>query len=179
MRIRWRGLELPTHVVTDPKFKSDTFGRFTVEPFERGFGTTVGNGLRRVLLSSLEGAAVTAIKIKGASHEFTSLPGVMEDVTDIVLNVKSLVVKLEGDEPKIMKLAAMGPGEVTADLIEADTGVTIHNKDLVIATLTDKVEFEMELRVNKGRGYVPADKRESETLAVNALAMDAANDSAP
>lgn len=156
MRVRWRGLELPSRVVTDPKFKSDTFGRFTIEPFERGFGTTVGNGLRRVLLSSLEGAAVTSIKIKGAQHEFSSLPGVMEDVTDIVLNVKNLIVKLEGDEPKTMRLAAMGPGEVTADLIEADTAVTILNKDLVLATLTDKREFEMEFRVAKGRGYVPA-----------------------
>jgi DNA-directed RNA polymerase subunit alpha len=155
MRFRWRGLELPSRVVADPKFKSDTFGRFTVEPFERGFGTTVGNGLRRVLLSSLEGAAVTAVKIKGAQHEFTTLPGVMEDVVDIVLNIKNLVVKLEGDEPKTMKLAAMGPGEVTADLIEADPSITILNKDLVIATLTEKREFEMELRVAKGRGYVP------------------------
>ena len=156
MRVRWRGLELPSHVVTDPKYRTDTFGRFTVEPFERGFGTTVGNGLRRVLLSSLEGAAVTSVKIKGVQHEFSSMPGVLEDVTDIVLNVKNLVVKLEGDEPKTMKLAAMGPGEVTADLIEADPSITILNKDLVVATLTDKREFEMELRVSKGRGYVPA-----------------------
>lgn len=159
MRVRWRGLELPSHVVTDPKFKSDTFGRFTVEPFERGFGTTVGNGLRRVLLSSLEGAAVTSVKIKGVQHEFSSMQGVMEDVTDIVLNIKNLVVKLEGDEPKTMKLAAMGPGEVTADLIEADASITILNKDLVIATLTEKREFEMEFRVAKGRGYVPASEQ--------------------
>ncbi len=156
MRVRWRGMELPSRVVADPKFKSDVFGRFTVEPFERGFGTTVGNGLRRVLLSSLEGAAITAIKIKGAQHEFSSLPGVMEDVVDIVLNVKNLVVRLEGDEPKVMRLAAMGPGEVTADLIEAEPSITILNKDLVIATLTDKIEFEMEFHISKGRGYVPA-----------------------
>lgn len=155
MRVRWRGLELPSRVVSDPKFRSDTFGRFIIEPFERGFGTTVGNGLRRVLLSSLEGAAVTAVKIKGAQHEFSSLPGVMEDLTDIVLNVKSLVVRMEGDEPRTMRLAAMGPGEVTADLIEADPSITILNKDLVLATLTDKREFEMEFRVAKGRGYVP------------------------
>jgi DNA-directed RNA polymerase subunit alpha len=155
MRIRWRGLELPSRVVKDARFPSDTYGRFSVEPFERGFGTTVGNGLRRVLLSSLEGAAVTRVKIKGADHEFTSIPGVLEDVTDIVLNVKNLIVKMEGDEKKTMRLAAMGPGEVTADLIEADTAVTILNKDLVIATLTDKVDFEMELTVQKGRGYVP------------------------
>lgn len=102
MRVRWRGLELPTRVVSDPKFHSDTFGRFSVEPFERGFGTTVGNSLRRVLLSSLEGAAVTAVKITGAEHEFTTLPGVLEDVTDIVLNIKNLIVKLEGDEPRTM-----------------------------------------------------------------------------
>ena len=159
MRVRWRGLELPSHVVTDPKFKGDTFGRFMVEPFERGFGTTVGNGLRRVLLSSLEGAAVTSVKIKGVQHEFSSIPGVLEDVTDIILNIKNLVVKLEGDEPKTMKLAAMGPGEVTADLIEADPSITILNKDLVIATLTDKREFEMEFRVAKGRGYVPASEQ--------------------
>ncbi len=156
MRVRWRGLELPTRVVSDSKFQSDTFGRFTVEPFERGFGTTVGNSLRRVLLSSLEGAAVTSIKITGAEHEFTTLPGVLEDVTDIVLNIKNLIVKLEGDETRTMRLAAQGPGEVTADLIEADTNITIVNKDLVLATLTDEVAFEMELRVAKGRGYVPA-----------------------
>src|SRR5881394_2006074 len=142
MRVRWRGLELPSHVVTDPKFKSDTFGRFFVEPFERGFGTTVGNGLRRILLSSLEGAAVTSVKIKGAQHEFTSLPGVLEDVTDVILNVKGLIVRLEGDEGKTMRLAARGPGEVTAELIEADPSITIINKDLVIATLTEKVDFE-------------------------------------
>lgn len=159
MRVRWRGLELPTRVVADSKFKNDTYGRFMVEPFEHGFGTTVGNSLRRVLLSSLEGAAVKFIKIKGVQHEFSPLKGVMEDVVDIVLNVKNLIVKLEGDEPKTMKLAARGPGEVTADMIQADTAVTILNKDLVIATLTEPIEFEMELTVAKGRGYVPASEQ--------------------
>lgn len=159
MRVRWRGLELPTRVVADSKFKNDTYGRFVVEPFEHGFGTTVGNSLRRVLLSSLEGAAVKFIKIKGVQHEFSPLKGVMEDVVDIVLNVKNLIVKLEGDEPKTMKLAARGPGEVTADMIQADTAVTILNKDLVIATLTEPIEFEMELTVAKGRGYVPASEQ--------------------
>lgn len=156
MRMRWRGFELPSRVVKDPRFTGNTYGRFTVEPFERGFGTTVGNGLRRVLLSSLEGSAVTSIKIKGADHEFTSIPGVLEDVTDIVLNVKNLVVHLEGDEPKTMNLAVRGPGEITADMIEADAAITIYNKSLVIATLTDEIEFEMEFTVDKGRGYVPA-----------------------
>jgi DNA-directed RNA polymerase subunit alpha len=156
MRMRWRGFELPSRVVKDPRFTGNTYGRFTVEPFERGFGTTVGNGLRRVLLSSLEGSAVTSIKIKGADHEFTSIPGVLEDVTDIVLNVKNLVVHLEGDEPKTMNLAVRGPGDITADMIEADAAITIYNKNLVIATLTDEIEFEMEFTVDKGRGYVPA-----------------------
>jgi len=175
MRIRWRGLELPSRVVSDPKFRSDVFGRFSVEPFERGFGTTIGNSLRRILLSSLEGAAVTSIKIKGAQHEFTSLPGVLEDVSDIVLNIKGLIVRLEGDEGKTMRLAARGPGEVTAELIEADPSVTIINKDLVIATLTEKVDFEMELRVAKGRGYVPASEQynDAEEQEIGLIPVDA------
>lgn len=162
MRIRWRGLELPHRVLTDENVKSDTYGRFIAEPFERGFGTTVGNSLRRILLSSLEGAAITNVKIKGAPHEFTSLEGVQEDVTDIILNVKNMVVSLEGDEPKTMRLQAEGPGEVTCDLIEADTSVTIHNPDLVLATLNKQVDFDMEFTVEKGRGYVPASEQYEE-----------------
>lgn len=159
MRIRWRGLELPSRVVPDEKVNTSTFGRFVIEPFERGFGTTIGNSLRRVLLSSLEGAAVTAVKIKGAPHEFTSLEGVLEDVTDIVLNVKNLIVSMEGDEPRTMRLQAEGPGQVTADLIEADPSITIHNKDLVLATLTKNVDFDAEFIVKKGRGYMPASEQ--------------------
>ena len=130
-----------------------------VEPFERGFGTTIGNSLRRILLSSLEGAAVTAVKIRGAEHEFTSIEGVMEDVTDVVLNVKSMVVSLDADGPKTMKLRAEGPGEVTCDLIEADTSITISNKDLVLVTLTKEIDFDMDFIVKKGRGYVPASEQ--------------------
>ena len=156
MRIKWRGLELPSKITADPRFKSSTYGRFVIEPFERGFGTTIGNSLRRTLLSALEGASLTSVKIKGVQHEFSSLPGVMEDVTDIILNVKSLIVKLDSDEAKIIKVEVRGPGEVAADMITADPSVTVVNKDLVLATLTDKVNFEMEMRVSKGRGYVPA-----------------------
>src|SRR5271154_1622633 len=134
MRIRWRGLELPSRVVRDTQVSTDTYGRFTVEPFERGFGTTVGNSLRRILLSSLEGAAVTHIKIKGADHEFSSLPGVMEDVTDIILNIKSLIVKLDADEPKEMKLIAKKAGPITAGDIIADPSITLVNHEHVIAT---------------------------------------------
>jgi len=162
MRIRWRGLELPSRVLPDAELNNETYGKFTAEPFERGFGTTIGNSLRRILLSSLEGAAVTRVKIKGAEHEFSSLEGVMEDVTDIILNVKQMVVSLEGDEEKTMRLQAEGPGEVTADLIEADTSVTIHNPELVLATLTKQVDFDMEFTVKKGRGYVPASEQYEE-----------------
>ena len=175
MRIRWRGLELPTRVIPDAEINTETYGRFTAEPFERGFGTTVGNSLRRILLSSLEGAAVTAVKIKGAEHEFTSLEGVAEDVTDIILNVKNIVVSMETDEPKTMKLCAEGPGEVTCDLIEADTSVTIHNKDLIVATLTKEIDFDIEFTVKKGRGYVPASEQydSSEDQEVGIIPVDA------
>ncbi len=156
MHVRWRGLELPARVTLDEQSATDTFGRFTIEPFERGFGTTIGNSVRRVLLSSIEGAAVTAIRVQGAEHEFCTLPGVVQDMVDIVLNIKGLVVSLEGDEPKLLRLSASGPGEVTADLIETDSSVTIHNGDHIIATLTDAVDFEMELTIGQGRGYVPA-----------------------
>jgi DNA-directed RNA polymerase subunit alpha len=117
MRIRWRGLELPSRVERDSEVSNETYGRFIMEPFERGFGTTVGNSLRRILLSSLEGAAVTHVRLKGAEHEFSSLPGVMEDVTDILLNVKGLIVKLDADEPKEMKISANKQGVITAGMI--------------------------------------------------------------
>lgn len=158
MRIRWRGLELPTRVVNDQDVSTPTYGKFAVEPFERGFGTTVGNSLRRILLSSLEGAAVTSVKIKGADHEFTSIPGVKEDVTDIILNVKSLIVKSHTDELRRLRLTSNVKGPLTADMIEADPAIEIINGDLVLATLTDNVPFEMELTVQTGRGYVPAEE---------------------
>jgi DNA-directed RNA polymerase subunit alpha len=158
MRIRWRGLELPTRVISDQAVATPTYGRFVVEPFERGFGTTVGNSLRRILLSSLEGAAVTSVKIGRAQHEFQSMPGLMEDVTDIILNVKSLVVKLHSDGPKTMKVRSNTKGPITADMIEADPAIEIINRDLVLATLTDTVDFEMEMEVNSGRGYLAAEE---------------------
>ncbi len=175
MRIRWRGLELPHRVTPDLELNTQTYGKFAVEPFERGFGTTVGNSLRRILLSSLEGAAVTAVKIKGAAHEFTSLEGVTQDVTDIILNVKNMIVSLDSEEAKTMRLQAEGPGEVTCELIEADTSVTIHNKDLVLATLTKQVDFDMEFVVQKGRGYVPASEQydATEDQEVGLIPVDA------
>jgi DNA-directed RNA polymerase subunit alpha len=153
MRIRWRGLELPGRVELDRNVSTANYGRFTAEPFERGFGTTVGNSLRRILLSAIEGAAVTGIKLRGADHEFSSIRGVMEDVTDIVLNVKALVVKMEPDEPQELHVTVNKAGEITAGQIETPSGVEIMNKDLVLATLTENVPFDMALRIAKGRGY--------------------------
>ena len=161
MRIRWRGLELPTRVLRDESASTPTYGRFIIEPFERGFGTTIGNSLRRILLSSLEGAAVTHVKIKNAEHEFTTLPGVVEDVTVIILNIKALIVRLSTETPKTMRLAVRGQAgktvEVRASQIECDPAIEIINKDQLIATLTDNVEFEVEMTVGHGRSYATAD----------------------
>ena len=161
MRIRWRGLELPTGVVRDEEASTATYARFIIEPFERGFGTTVGNSLRRILLSSLEGAAVTHVRIKGVDHEFRTVPGVLEDVAEIILNIKSLIVRSTTNEPKSMRLAVKGrPGEmvpVRADRLEADAAVDVVNEDQLIATLTDEVDFEVDMTVGRGRGYATAD----------------------
>jgi DNA-directed RNA polymerase subunit alpha len=159
MRVTWRGLELPTRVERDTIVSSDKYGRFFIEPFERGFGTTIGNSLRRILLSSLEGSAVTSVKIDGVSHEFSTIKGVKEDVTDIVLNVKSLVICLQGEGPKTMTISVNKTGFVTAADIVADPSIEVINKDMVLATLTEKVEFKMEMVVENGRGYVPASER--------------------
>jgi DNA-directed RNA polymerase subunit alpha len=159
MRITWRGFELPTRVERDTKVSSDKYGRFFIEPFERGFGTTIGNSLRRVLLSSLEGSAITSIKAASVNHEFTSIPGIMEDVTDILLNVKNIVVRLQGEGPKTMKVSASKAGAITATDIVADPAIEVINKDMVIATLTKDANFEMEMVVEKGRGYMPASER--------------------
>lgn len=176
MRIRWRGLELPSRVLRDEQVSTEQYAKFTAEPFERGFGTTVGNSLRRILLSSLEGAAVTHIRLKGADHEFSSLHGVLEDVTDIILNIKSLIVKLDSDDTKTMTLRANKAGPVTAGMIEADPSITIVDKDHVIATLTEDVDFDMTLTVSKGRGYVTAadniddaDEQETGLIAVDSI----------
>ncbi len=159
MRVTWRGLELPTRVEQDNLVSTQKYGRFYIEPFERGFGTTIGNSLRRILLSSLEGSAVTSVKIKGVDHEFASIDGIMEDVTDIILNVKNLTIHLQDDGPETMTISANEAGVITAADLQADPSIEIIDKDQVIATLTEKVNFEMEMTVEKGRGYVPASER--------------------
>ncbi len=172
MRIRWRGLELPTQVVRDESISTDTYARLVVEPFERGFGTTVGNSLRRILLSSLEGAAVTKVRIAGANHEFMSLPGVLEDVTDIILNIKNLVLRLDGEGEKTMRLVRKGKGEVFARDIETDPSIKIINEGQLIATLTQDVELNIEFWVSSGRGYRTADENQTPEDELGIIAVD-------
>ncbi|NBX29840.1 DNA-directed RNA polymerase subunit alpha [bacterium] len=173
MHIRWRGLELPGAVTADAKTLSPTYGRFVAEPFERGFGTTVGNSLRRVLLSSLEGSAVTQIKLAGALHEFTTIKGVLEDVTDIVLAVKSLVVKNHSESTRVIRVEKSKRGPITAADIQVDDAVEIVNKDLVLATLTDDVPFELEMVVENGRGYVPSGEQAQASHEIGIIPVDA------
>ena len=172
MCIRWRGLELPSRVVADQATLSDTFGKFIAEPFERGFGTTVGNSLRRVLLSSLEGSAVTRVKIQGVQHEVTTIPGVVEDVTDIILNIKSLVVKNTSDQTKTIRIDRHERGVVTAGMILADDAVQIINPEHVIATLTDDVPFVVEMTVENGRGYRTAEENVGKEREIGVIPVD-------
>jgi DNA-directed RNA polymerase subunit alpha len=172
MRIRWRGLELPSRVVCDRHTLTDTYGKFAAEPFERGFGMTVGNSLRRILLSSLEGSSVTRIKIQGVHHEISTIPGVVEDVTDIVLNVKSLVVKNTSDQPRTIRIDRHEKGVVKAKDIIADEAVHIINPDHSIATLTDDVPFVMEMTVENGRGYRTADENVDKEREIGVIPVD-------
>jgi DNA-directed RNA polymerase subunit alpha len=173
MHIRWRGLELPSAVTPDLGTLTGTYGKFTAEPFERGFGTTVGNSLRRVLLSSLEGSAVTQIKMAGALHEFTTIKGVQEDVTDVVLAVKSLVVKNHSDSTRVIRVERSTRGPITGADVQTDEAVEVVNKDLVLATLTDDVPFELEMVVENGRGYVPASEQSQTSQEIGIIPIDA------
>ncbi|MSR18060.1 MAG: DNA-directed RNA polymerase subunit alpha [Phycisphaerales bacterium] len=156
MHIKWRGLNLPARVSSEARSLTPTFGRFLAEPFERGFGTTVGNGLRRILLSSLEGAAPTSVRISGVEHEFSVISGVLEDVTDLILNIKGLIVEMDGEDAKILNLSVQGPCDVTASSFEGDASVRIINGTHHIAKVTDKVKLEISITVERGRGYRPA-----------------------
>lgn len=149
-------MQIASRPVLTEEFVSETRSKFVLEPLEPGFGYTLGNSLRRTLLSSIPGAAVTSIRIEGVQHEFSTVPGMTEDVTELVLNVKGIVVSTEMDEPVTMYLRADGPGEVTAGTIEAPTGVEVHNPELHLATLGEGASLSMELTVERGRGYVPA-----------------------
>jgi len=173
MHIRWRGLELPSLVECDRDSLTPTYGKFVAEPFERGFGTTVGNSLRRILLSALEGSAVTQLKIRGANHEFSSIPGVLEDVTDIVLNVKSLVVKNHTGQMKVITIEKSTAGPITGADIQTGGEVDIINADHTLVTLTDDVPFMMEMVVENGRGYVPATDHSGRDHEIGIIPVDA------
>ena len=170
MRIKWRGLELPNRLSSETL--TDTYGKFHAEPFERGFGVTVGNSLRRILLSSLEGSAVTRVKIQGVQHEVSTIPGVVEDVTDIILNIKSLVVKNLTDHPKTIRLTKEKAGVVKAADIIADEQVQIINPEHIIATMTDDVPFVVEMTVENGRGYRTADENAGKEREIGVLPVD-------
>ncbi len=172
MRIRWRNFELPSQVRLERETSSDHYGKFTVEPFEKGFGATIGNGLRRVLLSSIEGTAVTWVRIDGVVHEFSTIAGVLEDVTQIVLNIKKLRVKLHTDAPTTLRIDVSQKGDVLASAIEGDHNVEIANPDLKICTLTEDVRFYCEMQVKKGRGYVTAEENVTDEQEIGTIPVD-------
>jgi DNA-directed RNA polymerase subunit alpha len=164
---------MPKRIDVDRATRTNCYGRFTAEPFERGFGTTVGNALRRVLLSSLEGAAVISVQIEGVYHEFSAVPGVREDVTDIILNLKELQLKMHGYGPKIITIQAEGEGAVTGADILTDSDIEVLNPDLHIATLNKDGKLNAQMTVKKGRGYVPAEMNVDEEMPAQAIPIDA------
>jgi DNA-directed RNA polymerase subunit alpha len=172
MRIRWRGFEMPTRVEKDEQTSSATYAKFHADPFERGFATTIGNSLRRVLLGSIQGAAVRSIRIDGANNEYTSLDGVMEDVTQIVLNIKKLRLRLHSDEDVVVRLEKNSEGPVVAGDCIPHQDVEIINPDLVICTLSADIKFALELDVGPGRGYVPAEAQVVEGRPVGTIPID-------
>lgn len=161
MRIRWRNLELPSRVVVERDSLTETFGKFVVEPFERGFGHTIGNGLRRVLLSSLEGTAVKWFTMTGALHEFQAVEGVVEDVTEIVLQIKQLLVRIPGEGPITLRLKKKEKGPITAADIICEGDAEVVNTDLHICTLSKNLNFEMTMEADRGRGYVTSEENEA------------------
>jgi DNA-directed RNA polymerase subunit alpha len=169
----WKGFQRPNRLEVDEE--KGNYGRFTAQPLERGWGTTVGNALRRVLLSSIEGAAVTAVKIEGVEHEFTAVPGVVEDVTDIILNLKGLAIRLHDDGPRALTLDVKTKGAVTADAFEDDAQLEILNPDAPVATLADGGRLRLEATVSKGRGYVPADRNFDPEAPIGTIPLDSAH----
>jgi len=172
VRIRWRNFELPSQVKMDRDTATNQYGKFVVEPFEKGFGATIGNGLRRVLLSSIEGTAVTWVRIEGVVHEFSTISGVLEDVTQIILNIKKLRVKMHTDAPTTLRIDQNTRGEITAEQIEGDHNIEIANPELKICTLTDDVRFACEMQVKKGRGYVTAEENVNEEMEIGTIPVD-------
>jgi len=172
MGIKWRDFQLPKRLECDESTYTNTYGKFYAAPFEKGFGVTLGNSLRRVLLSSIEGSAVTSVKIGSVSHEFSTIPGVLEDVTEIILNIKSLILNSHSKIPKTIYVKKNAKGQVKAKDIDADDTIEIINPNLHIATLTKDTKFQMEMEVARGRGYVPAELNKKEDHPVGTVVID-------
>jgi len=168
----WKGFQKPKRLVANTDTLTDKYGQFSAQPFERGFGTTIGNALRRVLLSSIEGAAITAVRIEGVMHEFSSIPGVVEDATDIILNLKQIPLKMSVEGPKTLYLNIDKPGEVTSRLIQETADVEVLDKDVYIATVSEGGNLQIEMRVKIGRGYVSAEKNFDEDLPIGYIPVD-------
>ena len=168
----WKGFQKPKRLEIDTETLTSTYGKFYAQPFERGFGTTIGNALRRVLLSSIEGAAITAVKIEGVLHEFSSLPGVVEDVTDIILNLKQIPIKMHTTEEKILTLDGERKGKVIAADLQGDATIEVLDPDAPIATLSENGRLQMEMRVSTGRGYVSADKNFDDDMGIGYIPID-------
>ena len=168
----WKGFQKPKRLACDSLTLTDKYGQFSAQPFERGFGTTIGNALRRVLLSSIEGAAISAVKIEGVLHEFSSIPNVVEDATDIILNLKQIPLKMNVEEPKMLYLHVDRPGPVTSGMIQEDPGIEILDKDVHLATVSEGGRLHVEMRVKIGRGYVSAEKNFDEDLPIGYIPVD-------
>src|ERR1700680_4925074 len=168
----WKGFQKPKRLAAELESLTDKFGKFSAQPFERGWGTTVGNALRRALLSSIEGAAITAVKIEGVLHEFSSIPGVVEDATDIILNLKQVPLKLNNDQPKTITLNAEIAGVVTSAMIEEDADFAVLDKNVYTATVSEGGKLQLEMRVKNGRGYVGADRNFDEDLPIGYIPID-------
>ncbi len=171
----WTGFQKPKRLACNVDTLTDKYGQFYAQPFERGFGTTIGNALRRVLLSSIEGAAITAVKIEGVLHEFSSIPGVVEDATDIILNLKQIPLKMNVDGPKTLTLQVDRPGEVTSRNIQEDPDVEILDKDVYLATVSEGGTLSIEMRIRPGRGYVTAEKNLDEDLPIGYIPLVSAH----
>ncbi len=168
----WTGFQKPKRLAVNTETLTDKYGQFSAQPFERGFGTTIGNALRRVLLSSIEGGAITAVKIEGVLHEFSSIPGVVEDATDIILNLKQIPLKMNVEGPKTLNLNVDQPGEVTSRMIQEDADIEILDKDVYLATVSEGGSLHIEMRVKNGRGYVSAEKNFDEDLPIGYIPVD-------
>jgi DNA-directed RNA polymerase subunit alpha len=171
----WKGFQRPKRVEVDSESLTATYGRFTAQPFERGFATTIGNALRRCLLSSIEGAAITAVHIEGVLHEFSSIPGVQEDVTDIILNLKQIPIRLHSEDAKVLTIDVNGPGTVTAGQMTEDPQIEIIDPAVHIATLNEEGRLKLQAQVKRGRGYVSADRNFDESMGIGWVPVDSAH----